>query len=140
VQIVKAHVSYQLPHDIIFFMKALAPHLIWVKKLLTCGTLVANLHKLPKIKWMMHVFARSHSNVIVMESPQAKPTKLDNQKGRAMKINMGTGMNYGFWPNRIAIHFLHAFKLPLNVFSSSSNTKLFWFASAMASSSFKESN
>jgi hypothetical protein len=51
-----------------------------------------------------------------MESLQAKPTRLDNQKGGVIIIDMGIGMNYGFWPKGIATHFLHAFKLPLNYF------------------------
>jgi hypothetical protein len=88
-QIVKAHVSCQLLYDIIFFTKALALHPVWVKKLLTYGTLIANLHKLPQAKWMIHVFARSHNNVITMESPQTEPTTFDNQKGGAIKIDMG---------------------------------------------------
>ncbi len=87
-QIVKAHVSYQLFHDIIFFTKALALHPIWVKNLFTYGTLIANLHKLPQTKSMIHVFARNHNNVITMESPQTKPTTIDNQKGEAIKIDM----------------------------------------------------
>ncbi len=31
-----------------------------------------------------------------MESLQTKPTMLDNQKGGAIKIDIGIGMNYGF--------------------------------------------
>jgi hypothetical protein len=77
-EIVKAHVNCQVFHDIIFFMKALAPHPIWVKNLLTYGTLIANPYKLPQTKWMIRVFARSHNNVITMESLQTKPTRLDN--------------------------------------------------------------
>jgi hypothetical protein len=72
-------------------MKALALHLIWVKKLLTCGTLVANLHKLPQIKWMIHVFVRTHSNTIAMESPQAKPTKLVTKKVGLSKLTWALG-------------------------------------------------
>jgi hypothetical protein len=88
-QIVKAHVSCQLLHDIIFFTKALAPHPIWVKKLFTYGTFIANPHKLHQTKWMIHVSTRNHNNVITMESSQTKPTTLDNQKGGAIKIDMG---------------------------------------------------
>jgi hypothetical protein len=87
-----------------------------VKKLFTCGTLIANPYKLPQTKWMIHVFVRSHNNVITIESLQAKPTRFDNQKGGVIRIDMGIGMNYGFWPKGIAIHFLHAFKLLLNYF------------------------
>jgi hypothetical protein len=104
-QIVKAHVSCQLLHDIILFTKTLASHPIWVKKLLSYGTFVANPHKLPQTKWMIHVFVRSHNNVITMESPQTKPTTLDNQKGGAIKIDMGIEMNYGFWPKKIPFIF-----------------------------------
>ncbi len=116
VQIVKGHVNYQLPHDIIFFTKALASHLIWVKKLFTYGTLVVNLRKFPQTKWMIRVFVISHNNLLLMESPQAKPIRLDNKNGSAIINNMGIGMNYGFWPKRITIHFLHAFKPHLNFF------------------------
>jgi hypothetical protein len=115
-QIIKAHVSYQVFHDIIFFTKALAPHPIWVKKLLTYGTLIVNAYKLPQTKWMIHLFVRSHNNVIIMESLQTKPIRLDNQKGGVIITDMGIGMNYGFWPKGIATHFLHAFKLLLNYF------------------------
>ncbi len=59
---------------------------------------------------MIHVFARNHNNVITMESPQTKPTPLDNQKGGAIKIDMGIEMNYGFWPKTISTPFFHAFK------------------------------
>jgi hypothetical protein len=38
---------------------------------------------------MIHVFARNHNNVIAMESPQEKPIRLNDQKGRAIRINMG---------------------------------------------------
>ncbi len=116
VSIAKAHVNCQLFHDIIFFMKALALHPIWVKKLFTYGTLIANPHKLPQTKWTIHVSARNHNNVITMESPQTKPTTLDNQKGGAIKIDMGIEMDYGFWSKKNSIHFFHAFKLPLNCF------------------------
>jgi hypothetical protein len=61
-------------------MKAPSLHPIWVKKLLTYGTLVGNPHKLPQTKWMIYVFARNHKHVITMESPQIKPTTFDNQK------------------------------------------------------------
>jgi hypothetical protein len=77
-QIVKAHVNCEDFYDIIFFTKALALHPIWVKKLLAYGTLITNLYKLPQTKWMIHVFVRSHHNVITMESMQTKPTRLDN--------------------------------------------------------------
>ncbi len=40
-----------------------------------------------------------------MESPQTKPTPLDNQKGGAIKIDMGIEMNYGFWPKTISTLF-----------------------------------
>jgi hypothetical protein len=38
---------------------------------------------------MIPVFARNHNNVIAMESPQEKPIRLNDQKGRAIRINMG---------------------------------------------------
>jgi len=139
-KIVKAHVSCQLFHDIIFFIKTPTLHPISVKKLLTHGTLIANPQKLPQTKCMIHVFARSHDNVITMESLQTKPITLDNQKVGLSKLTWALRWIMGFGQKEFPFIFFMLSNCLWITFSSSSNTKIFYFTLAMASFSLKESS